>query len=114
MEVRAIYKMARISPFKSRDVARSIKGMDARDAFNVLAFYPKKAARLIRKTLGSAIANAENNHNLRAQDLYVKGVFVDEGPKFRRYQPKARGSAGIIRKRTAHICVVLDEKENKS
>ncbi|QDQ42046.1 LSU ribosomal protein L22P [Methylacidiphilum kamchatkense Kam1] len=95
MEVRAVYKMARISAFKSRDVARSIKGMDAKEAFNLLAFYPKKAARIIRKTLGSAIANAENNHNLRVQDLYVKGVFVDEGPTFRRYQPKARGVLGL-------------------
>ncbi|CAI9085333.1 50S ribosomal protein L22 [Candidatus Methylacidiphilum fumarolicum] len=111
MEVRAVYKMARISAFKSRDVARSIKGMDAKEAFNLLAFYPKKAARIIRKTLGSAIANAENNHNMRVQDLYVKGVFVDEGPTFRRYQPKARGSAGIIRKRTSHIKVILEEKE---
>ncbi|TFE69367.1 50S ribosomal protein L22 [Methylacidiphilum sp. Yel] len=111
MEVRAVYKMARISAFKSRDVARSIKGMDAKEAFNLLAFYPKKAARILRKTLGSAIANAENNHNLRVQDLYVKGVFVEEGPTFRRYQPKARGSAGIIRKRTSHIKVILEEKE---
>ncbi len=107
MEVRSIYKYARISAFKARDVARAIQGKPAQLALKQLEFYPKKAARFLHKTLKSAIANAENNHNLNVEDLYILEATVGEGPTLKRYQPKARGSAGPILKRTSHIRVIL-------
>ncbi|HEY8965083.1 MAG TPA: 50S ribosomal protein L22, partial [Candidatus Methylacidiphilales bacterium] len=78
-----------------------------------LEFYPKKAARIVFKTLHSAIANAENNNNLDRAGLIVKEAIVGEGPTFKRFQPKARGSAGPIRKRTSHVRIVLEEGETK-
>jgi large subunit ribosomal protein L22 len=111
MEVKAITKYARISAFKAREVTREIQGLKVADALDILKFSPKKAARLISKTLTSAIANAENNNNLRAENLVVKEAVVGEGPTLKRFQPKARGSAGPIRKRTSHIRVILGERE---
>jgi large subunit ribosomal protein L22 len=111
MEVKAITKYARISAFNAREVTREIQGLKVADALDILKFSPKKAARLISKTLTSAIANAENNNNLRAENLVVKEAVVGEGPTLKRFQPKARGSAGPIRKRTSHIRVILGERE---
>ena len=111
MEVRSIYKYARISPFKVREVTREIQGLPVSAALDVLAFTPKKAAFLINKTLKSAIANAENNANLKADGLVVKEAVVGEGPTFKRMMTRARGSGSRILKRTAHIRIVLtDEK----
>ena len=111
MEVRSIYKYARISPFKVREVTREIQGLPVSAALDVLAFTPKKAAFLINKTLKSAIANAENNANLKADGLVVKEAVVGEGPTFKRMMTRARGSGARILKRTAHIRIVLtDEK----
>lgn len=109
MEVKAITKYVRISAFKAREVTREIQGKPVGLALDILRFSPKKAARLISKTLVSAVANAENNNGLRAQNLFVKEAVVGEGPTLNRFQPKARGSAGPIRKRTSHIRVILDE-----
>ncbi|MDE1171542.1 MAG: 50S ribosomal protein L22 [Verrucomicrobium sp.] len=111
MEVKAVTKFARISAFKAREVTREIQGLPAADALERLQFYPKKAARLIFKTLHSAVANAENNNNLRRENLVVKEATVGEGPTFKRFQPKARGSAGPIRKRTSHVRIILTEQE---
>jgi large subunit ribosomal protein L22 len=111
MEVKAVTKFARISAFKAREVTRSIQGLPAADALERLQFYPKKAARLIFKTLLSAVANAEHNNNLRRESLVVKEATVGEGPTFKRFQPKARGSAGPIRKRTSHVRIILVEAE---
>ena len=111
MEVKAVTKFARISAFKAREVTRAIQGLRAADALERLEFYPKKAARLIFKTLHSAVANAENNNNLRRDDLVVKEATVGEGPTLKRFQPKARGSAGPIRKRTSHVRIILTEAE---
>ena len=109
MEVKAITKSVRISAFKAREVTRVIQGLPAADALDMLSFYPKKAARLISKTLNTAIANAEHNNNLRRENLVVKEAVVGEGPTFKRFQPKARGSAGPIRKRTSHIRIILTD-----
>jgi len=115
MQVTSIYKYARISPFKTREVTREIQGLPVSAALDILAFSPKKAAVLIAKTLKSAVANAENNNDLRANILVVKEATVGEGPTFKRFQPKARGSAGPIRKRTSHIRIILtDEIEIKT
>ena len=114
MEIRSIYKYARISPFKVREVTREIQGLPVSAALDILAFTPKKAAFLINKTLKSAIANAENNANLKADGLVVKEAVVGEGPTFKRMATRARGSGARILKRTAHIRIVLtDEKPEK-
>ena len=114
MQVRSTYRFARISAFKAREVTREIQGLPASDALNLLRFVPKKAAGLVRKTLASAVANAENNNNLNVENLVVQEAVVGEGPTAKRFQPKARGSAGPIRKRTSHIKIILtDEIEIK-
>ena len=114
MLIKSIHRGARISAFKAREVTREIQGLPVAAALDLLAFTPRKAAVLIAKTLKSAVANAENNNNLRAERLVVQEATVGEGPTFKRFQPKARGSAGPIRKRTSHIRIILtDEIEIK-
>jgi large subunit ribosomal protein L22 len=110
MEIRSIYKYARISPFKAREVTREIQGLPVSAALDLLAFTPKKAAFLINKTLKSAIANAENNANLKPDGLVVKEAIVGEGPTFKRIMARARGSASRILKRTSHIRIVLTDE----
>jgi len=110
MEVRSIYKYARISPFKAREVTREIQGLPVSAALDLLAFTPKKAAFLINKTLKSAIANTENNANLKPDGLVVKEAIVGEGPTFKRIMARARGSASRILKRTSHIRIVLTDE----
>jgi len=110
MEVRSIYKYARISPFKVREVTREIQGLPVSAALDLLAFTPKKAAFLINKTLKSAIANAENNANLKPDGLVVKEAIVGEGPTFKRMMARARGSGSRILKRTSHIRIVLSDE----
>ena len=114
MQIKSVYKYAKISPFKAREVTREIQGLSVAAALDIVAFSPKKAAGLIAKTLKSAIANAENNADLRADALVVKEATVGEGPTMKRFQPKARGSAGPILKRSSHIRIILtDEIELK-
>jgi large subunit ribosomal protein L22 len=110
MEVRSTYKYARISPFKAREVTREIQGLPVSAALDLLTFTPKKAAFLISKTLKSAIANAENNANLKPDGLVVKEAIVGEGPTVKRIMPRARGSANRILKRTSHIRIVLSDE----
>jgi large subunit ribosomal protein L22 len=110
MEVKAIYRFARMSAFKVRDVTREIQGRPVAAALDIVAFSPKKAAFLVQKTLKSAIANAENNHNLRADKLVVKEAVAGESTTIKRFTPKARGSAGPIRKRTSHIFITLSDE----
>ena len=110
MEVRSIYKYARISPFKVREVTREIQGLPVSAALDLLTFTPKKAAFLIGKTLKSAIANAENNANLKPDRLVVKEASVGEGPTLKRIMARARGSASRIQKRTSHIRIVLSDE----
>ena len=112
MQIRSTYRFARISAFKAREVTREIQGLPASDALNLLRFVPKKAAGLVRKTLASAVANAENNNNLNVENLVVQEAIVGEGPTAKRFQPKARGSSGPSLKRTSHIKLHLtDEME---
>ena len=115
MEVRSIHRYARISPFKAREVTREIQGLPVSAALDILAFTPKKAALLINQTLKSAIANAENNANLKVDGLVVKEAVVGEGPTIKRMKTRARGSGAQILKRTSHIRIVLtDEKPEKA
>jgi len=92
-----------------REVTREIQGLSVSAALDVLAFTPKKAAFLINKTLKSAIANAENNANLKADGLVVKEAVVGEGPTFKRMKTRARGSGSQVLKRTSHIRIVLTD-----
>lgn len=110
MQIRSIHRGARISAFKCREVTREIQGLPVAAALDILTFTPRKAARLVEKTLKSAIANAENNANLRADKLVVQEAVVGEGPTFKRFQPKARGSAGPIRKRTSNIRIIVTDE----
>ena len=109
MEVQALTRYARMSPKKVREVARTIQGRKAEEAVDLLTLIPRKSARLIVKTLKSAIANAENNNNLAADSLVVKSAIVENGPVLKRFKPRAKGSAGSIRKRTSHISITLTE-----
>lgn len=112
MEARATTRFVRISAFKAREVARLIQGKPARDAMALVDLIPRKAARLISKTLRSAVANAENaeRDSAPAERLVVKEAVVGEGPTIRRFRPKARGMAGRIRKRTSHIRIVVTDE----
>ena len=109
METKAVAKYIRVSPQKARLVADMIRGKSASEAMEILAVVPKKAARLIKKTLESAIANAEQNANIDVDLLYVKKIFVDQGPKMKRWRARAQGRAYSITHSLSHITVVLDE-----
>ena len=114
MQVSSTYRYAKISPFKAREVTRAIQGLPVSAALDLVAFSPKKAAALINKTLKSAIANAENNANLRVDGLVVKEAIVGEGPTIKRMMTRARGSGSTILRRSSHIRIVLtDEIEIK-
>ena len=110
MEVAAKTKGARLSAQKARLVADMIRGKAVEDALNTLAFSPKKAAVMIRKTLESAIANAEHNEGLDVDDLRIASIMVDEGQTMKRIRPRAKGRADRILKRTCHITVTVAEK----
>ncbi len=119
MSVRSVLKYARISSQKARQVTRAITGMPVSQALSVLDFTPKKAAFLVGKTLRSAIANAENNHELDASEFIVESAIATPGPVLARIMPRARGSAAPIKKRMTHITVIIgapkaEEGETKS
>jgi large subunit ribosomal protein L22 len=111
MDVTSTYKFARISARKARDVAREIQGLPVSEALDILNFTPRKGAELFGKTLKTALADAENNFELAVDGLYVKSAIVGEGPTFKRFKARARGSASAIMKRTSHITVVLSDDE---
>ena len=111
MEVKAEHRYAKISAFKVREVTREIQGLPAEAALEIIRLVPKKAARLIGKVLASAIANAENNNNLRAESLVIKQAVAGEGPTMKRMHTRARGGGARINKRTAHIKIILTEVE---
>jgi large subunit ribosomal protein L22 len=110
MEVAAKLKHARISPQKCRLVADQIRGLPVERALQVLTFSPKKAAGIVKKVLESAIANAEHNEGADVDELKVNRIFVDEGPTYKRWQARAKGSVNHIFKRTSHITVTVADK----
>ena len=114
MEVQAITKYAKMSPIKVRQVAKEIRNLPANYAAEVLGLIPRKSAQLLLKTLKSALANAENNHNLSSDNLIVKEASIDEGPALKRFRPAARGQAHPYKKRTSHLRVVLAEREENN
>jgi large subunit ribosomal protein L22 len=109
--VNATAKYVRVSPRKAGEVAKLIRGKKVAEAKAILSLTPRAAAKLVGKVLDSAVANAENNHDLDADELYVVRAYVDGGPTLKRFQPRAMGRASRIRKRTSHITVCVDEKK---
>ena len=110
MEVHAIMKNVPMSAQKMREVVRQIQGLPALQAQAVLQVVPRKGARLVAKTLRSAIANAENNNKLRPETLRIKEAVAGAATTIKRFQPKARGSAGPILKRRCHIKITLSDE----
>ena len=106
----ATLKYARISARKVKIVADLIRGKDVAEALAIVKFTPKAASEIIEKILKSAIANAENNHNMDSKKLYISEIYANQGPTLKRIRPAAKGSAVRIRKRTSHITIVLSER----
>jgi len=110
MEAKALARYIRISPQKARLVADLVRGKSVDQAINALRFLPKKGARMLKKIIESALANASQNEGIDVDTLYVKSIFIDGGPMLKRIMPRAQGRANRILKRTSHITVVLDEQ----
>ena len=109
-EVKAVLKFVRISPQKVRKLVDAVKGKPAEAAIDMLKFMPQKGAAIVEKVVRSAVANAEQNHNLDMDTLVVKNVIADQGPTLKRFRARARGRGTRILKRTAHITVVLSDE----
>lgn len=110
MESRAVAKYVRISPQKTRLVVNLVRGKKTEEAERILDYTRKKAARAITKVLKSAASNAAQNPNIDENILYVKEIYVDQGPSLKRWRARAQGRAAPIKKRTSHITVILDER----
>jgi large subunit ribosomal protein L22 len=111
MQVKAQARYVRVTPSKARRVVDLIRGLHVEEARRVLQFTPRAAATPVRKVLDSAIANAEHNHQLDTDGLFVERAFVDEGPTLKRFRPRAMGRATPIHKRTCHITVALTPED---
>lgn len=111
MRARAQAKYVRQSPYKVRRVLDLVRGLPVDDARDVLSFTNRRAADPIRKVLDSAVANAEHNLALDAEELVIAEAYADEGPTLKRWRPRARGRASRIRKRTSHITIVVADGE---
>ncbi|UZP68609.1 50S ribosomal protein L22 [Desulfovibrio mangrovi] len=109
MQAQATAKFIRVSPRKTRLVARNVNGLPVEDALNILKLTPQKAAGIIYKVLHSAVANAEQMPGVDVDAMVVKQVIVNEGPTWKRFMPRAQGRATSIKKRTSHITVILEE-----
>ena len=109
METRAVAKFIRVSPRKIRLVMDQVRGRKVEESLNILSFAPQKGARILKKLINSAVANAEQNSNVDVDSLYVKRVYADEGPTMKRWRPRAQGRATRINKRTSHLTIIVDE-----
>ncbi len=109
METRAVARYVRMSPRKVRLVMDEVRGKRVEMALNMLALSTGKAARILKKLIDSAVANAVQNNNADPDSLTVKRIFADEGPIMKRWQPRALGRATRIRKRTSHLTVVVGD-----
>jgi large subunit ribosomal protein L22 len=110
MEVKAFLRRVRVGTQKARLVADEIRGKDVNEAIKILSFMPKKSAEFMKKLVESAIANAEQKKVIDLDNLYVKTIYVDEAGDIKRFRPRAQGRAFMIRKKSSHISVVLDER----
>lgn len=111
MEAKAIAKYVRISPLKVNFICDEIRGKQVDEALSILQFTPKRGARVLEKVLNSAIANAENNHYLDRDNLYISKAYANDGPHMKRWKPRAKGMASPILKRSSHIGVVVKERD---
>lgn len=111
MQAKAIARHQRVAPRKARLVVDLVRGKSIEEARAILRYTPRAAAEIVEKVVNSAVANAENAHNLSADDLYISSIFVDEGPTMKRIRPRAQGRAFRINKRTSHITVFVDTKK---
>jgi large subunit ribosomal protein L22 len=112
-DIKSLTKNARMSPKKVREITRVIQGLPASEALDMVNLIPRKSARLVAKTLKSAIANAENNKNLSSDALIVSSAVVELGPVLRRFKAGAKGSAMPRRRKMSHIRIVLSEAAAK-
>jgi large subunit ribosomal protein L22 len=110
MQVSATLKYVRMSPRKVRLVVDLVRGKPVNEALALLRFTPKSAAKALDKVVRSAIANAENNYTLDAEDLYIARISADTGPTLKRFRPRAHGRVSPLLKRSTNITVVLDER----
>ena len=109
-DVKATAKTVRVTTRKAKLVLDLIRGKDVKEAIALLSFLPNKAARITKKVVKSACANATHNFQMDEEKLYVKACYADEGITMKRYMPRAKGSASPIMKRTSHITVVVNER----
>ena len=113
MEAKAVAKYVRMSSSKLKPVTDLVRGKDLNEALTILKFTPGKGSELVEKVVQSAAANAENNHNMNLDELYVAEINANQGPTMKRWRAGAQGRAGMILKRTSHIYVTLKEKPAK-
>lgn len=111
MQAKAVAKTVRIAPRKARMVVDLIRGKQVGEAVAILKHTPKAVSPIVEKVLNSAIANAEHNYDMDAENLLIKEAYVDEGPTLKRFRPRAQGRASQINKRTSHITIVVTEKK---
>jgi large subunit ribosomal protein L22 len=111
MEARAIAKYVKMSPIKLKPVTELIRGKELKEALTILKFTPGKGAEIVEKVVQSAAANAENNHDLNPDNLYIAEVSANQGPTLKRWRAGSQGRASVILKRNSHVSVVLKEKE---
>ncbi len=107
MEVKAVARYVRISPYKVRKIVGAIKGKPVELCLSQLKFMPQKAAGIVEKALKSAIANADHNAGLDVDSLVIRNVLVDQGPTLKRFRARARGRGSRILKRSSHITVIV-------
>ena len=111
MEAKAVAKYVRMSPSKLKPVTDLVRGKNLKEALTILKFTPGKGSELVEKVVMSAAANAENNHDMDPDNLYVAEIYANQGPTMKRYRAGAQGRASMILKRSSHIGVTLREKE---
>jgi len=111
MEAKAVAKYVRMSPIKLKPVTDLVRGKDLNEALTILKFTPGKGSQLVEKVMKSAAANAENNHDMNVDNLYVAEVFAHQGPTMKRWRAGSKGRASIILKRSSHIGVTLKERD---
>ncbi len=109
MEARAEAKWVRMGPRKLRRIINTLRGMTAKEATIMLKFLPQRGARILMKTIQSAVANAKNNYKMKEDTLRISQAFVNEAPMYKRMQPRSRGRGFPIKKRNSHVTIVVEE-----
>ena len=111
MQAKAVAKYIRVSPRKMKPIADIVRGKSVKDARAILKFTPNKGAKVFLKVLNSAVANAENNHDMDVDNLFVSEIYANQGPTMKRWKAGSMGRANPIKRRSSHVGVVVSEKE---